>query len=131
MMNDQEALESGQQSLLDTAMTVCLLGDLCLDEIDDDSLGRSLTFIVDKPDVFRWARAYSRICGAHTKDLAHLELTPHAPDDEVTDLLQALRDRESGSPDWQHQLQSLVGNAQHAGVRTLAEEALHLPHLMQ
>ncbi|WP_396270539.1 hypothetical protein [Ideonella sp.] len=129
MMNDQEPLGMANHSLLDAAMAVCFLGDLCMEEIQDDTLGRSLTYIVDKPNMFRWARAYSRICGAHTRDLAQLDLTPQAPDDEVSELLQALRDREGGSPDWRHQLQGLMGRVQHAGVRALAEEALHLSHL--
>lgn len=131
MMNDPQALGSGDYSLLDAAMTVCFLGDLSLEKISDDTLGRSLTHIVDRPNMFRWARAYSRVCSAHTRDLVELDLTPQAPAEELAELHLALRDREDGSLDWRHQLQCLIDKAQHAGIRALAEEALHLSHPVQ
>lgn len=115
-------------SLLDSAILVCFLGDICLKEVRDDSLGRALITLIERPNVFKWQRAYLRICGAHAIDLITLDITSLAPTDEIEDLHKALCDRENGAADWRNQFLGLMDRATHAGVRALAAEAVYLPY---
>lgn len=117
-----EAIDQVQDemSLLDATLVVCMLGDLCLPEIKDDTLGQELATVVGDPFLFKWTRAYARVRNGHTSDLFSLDITPGAPEDELVELKDVFARRLCNDTGWQEKLQKILDTTKSSGINALA-----------